>query len=228
MINAGGKRWLYWNSQWNENKACCSEEQNEKWLAGKQLTFAMVLHLWTLQQLLSLCFSQFCFFPKSYTANNKLLRKRTNLPNGEHHATGVQYPAQKWKGGAGFILPPPCETSWQWEHLEGSVQRAQRAKTSCPADVTPRNSRFVTHFQKMKWDWQIHHERAPRPRGTALRYCCSPFAGATVGQLETRRWRCASPKRFLPYFSSERGQQGQNGPMGRPNITIKVPPCFLG
>lgn len=124
--------------------------------------------------------------------------------------------------------PPPCETSWQWEHLEGSVQRAQRAKTSCPADVTPRNSRFVTHFQKMKWDWQIHHERAPRPRGTALRYCCSPFAGATVGQLETRRWRCASPKRFLPYFSSERGQQGQNGPMGRPNITIKVPPCFLG
>lgn len=97
MINCGGKRWLFKNIQLNEHKTFSSEEQMEKWLAGKQLPFAMVVHLWTFQRLLSLCSSQFCFFPNSYEVKNNILQEWTKLWNSKQHTTRVQYPAQKAK-----------------------------------------------------------------------------------------------------------------------------------
>lgn len=135
MINAGGKRWLHWNIQWNENKASSSEEQNEKWLAGKQLAFVTVTHLWAFQRLLSLCFSQLSFFPNSYTANNNL-KKQTNLPNGQRHARGVQYPAQKWKGGADFILPsPPFVRDWKVFKLGFLACQCQKPVHLCSSQL---------------------------------------------------------------------------------------------
>lgn len=141
---------------------------------------------------------------------------RKDKPARDHHTREAQYSAHKWKGDPDFILLPPSETNLQWEHPEISLWRVQRAKASCPASVTQRNSRFVSNFWKMKWYWpQECHETIGYYTAILIQSLCCGYCRA-AGNMEMRG--CKSSMISTP---PQKGlSKSQTDPMGRPNIAI--------